>query len=119
MRTWKTLFGLAAALFTCAGCSSQPASTTSGEADATTKSAPTQAAAGAWQEVLPGGESICSDGSAYKFLTRQGDPSKLVVYLQGGGACWFRGNCDPAMKPTYNINLAQLRGYQTGIFSGQ
>ena len=42
MRTWKTLFGLAAALFTCAGCSSQPASTTSGEADATTKSAPTR-----------------------------------------------------------------------------
>ena len=117
MRTWKTLFGLAAALFTCAGCSSQPASTTSDEADATTKSATTQAAAGAWQEVLPGGESICSDGSAYKFLTRQGDPSKLVVYLQGGGACWFRGNCDPAMKPTYNINLAQLRGYQTGIFN--
>ena len=50
-----------------------------------------------WQEIYPGGAAICSDGSPYKFLTRKGSADKLLVYLQGGGACWFRQNCDPAM----------------------
>ena len=117
MRTWATLLALAAALFTYSGCSSQPTANTAEVTAASTEQTRAVDDARPWQEILPGGESICSDGSPYKFLTRQGDSKKLLVYLQGGGACWFRGNCDPAMKPTYNINLAQLRGYQTGIFN--
>ena len=70
-----------------------------------------------WQQVFPGGATTCSDGSPYNFLTRKGDPDKLLVYLQGGGACWFRGNCDPLMQPSYAINLQNQRGYQTGIFN--
>lgn len=70
-----------------------------------------------WQEIYPGGAAICSDGSPYKFLTRKGSADKLLVYLQGGGACWFRQNCDPAMQPSYNINVADFTGYQTGIFN--
>ena len=117
MRTWATLLALAAALFTYSGCSSQPTANTAEVTAASTEQTRAVDDARPWQEILPGGESICSDDSPYKFLTREGDSKKLLVYLQGGGACWFRGNCDPAMKPTYNINLAQLRGYQTGIFN--
>ncbi len=117
MRKWKTIVGFAIALLTCGGCGSLPKSSSSAGAVAMNESAPNKNISRIWQEVLPGGESLCSDGSAYKFLTREGDPKKLLVYLQGGGACWFRGNCDPAMRPTYNINLEQLRGYQTGVFN--
>ena len=97
------------------GCNTENATKISKQTHAPTTAG--EAASRPWQEVLPGKKSICSDGSAYKFLTRQGDPSKLLVYLQGGGACWFRGNCDPAMQPTYNINLDRMRGYETGIFN--
>jgi len=58
-----------------------------------------------WNEFAPGGETTCSDGSPYRFYVRPGHPEKLVVYLQGGGACWFRENCDPEMQPSYSIRL--------------
>jgi hypothetical protein len=58
-----------------------------------------------WNAISPGGETTCSDGSPFRFFVRPGDPGKLLFYLQGGGACWFRGNCDPALQPSYNINL--------------
>jgi glyoxylase-like metal-dependent hydrolase (beta-lactamase superfamily II) len=70
-----------------------------------------------WNEFRPGGETLCSDGSEYKFFVRPGDPGKLLFYLQGGGACWSRQTCDPALQPTYNINLEGFspKRYQ-GIF---
>lgn len=54
-----------------------------------------------WNEIEPGGETLCSDGSPYKLFARPGNPKKLVVYFQGGGACWNRENCDLTKSPTY------------------
>lgn len=54
-----------------------------------------------WKEILPGGETRCSDGSPYKFFARANNPKKLLVYLQGGGGCWKRQTCDLAMSPSY------------------
>ncbi|MBT8047530.1 MAG: hypothetical protein HKN57_07265 [Xanthomonadales bacterium] len=31
---------------------------------------------------------VCIAGSEYSVFTRQGDPKKLLIFLQGGGACW-------------------------------
>ena len=31
---------------------------------------------------------ICIAGTNYSVFTRQGDPKKLLIFLQGGGACW-------------------------------
>ena len=31
---------------------------------------------------------VCIAGTPYSVFTRQGDPKKLLVFLQGGGACW-------------------------------
>ncbi|MDK1025146.1 MAG: pectin acetylesterase-family hydrolase [Gammaproteobacteria bacterium] len=61
--------------------------------------------ASGWNEFRPGGETRCSDGTEYKFYVRPGDANKLLFYLQGGGACWTRQTCDPALQPSYNINL--------------
>jgi hypothetical protein len=63
-----------------------------------------------WNPIEPGGETICSDGSPYRFFTRVGDPAKLMVYFQGGGACWTGATCDPDGRPTYKrVVEAELR----------
>jgi len=39
---------------------------------------------------------VCIAGTDYSVFTREGDPKKLLIFLQGGGACW-QGfyNCNP------------------------
>lgn len=71
-----------------------------------------------WTSIEGGADTTCSDGSPYRFFVRPGDPDKLLFYMQGGGACWFRENCDPNMRPTYTINIPP--GYSPppfGIFN--
>jgi hypothetical protein len=58
-----------------------------------------------WHDIAPGGETICSDGTPYRFFVRRGDPARLLVYFQGGGACWFAGNCHPELQPSYKRNV--------------
>ena len=31
---------------------------------------------------------ICISGEPYSVFTREGDPKKVLIFLQGGGACW-------------------------------
>jgi len=63
-------------------------------------------AAGGWRRVEPGGATGCADGSPYAFFVREGDPKRLLVHLQGGGACWSARTCDPAGRPTYDFSVA-------------
>ena len=58
-----------------------------------------------WNTVPVNGEAMCSDGSPYRFFVRPADPEKLLVYLEGGGACWTGGTCDRDLQPTYVVNL--------------
>ena len=60
-----------------------------------------------WNVLEPGGDTVCSDGSAYRFFVRPGDPEKLLVYFQGGGACWFGANCDLHLDPSYKPRVAR------------
>jgi hypothetical protein len=48
-----------------------------------------------WEEVAPGGDCQCSDGSAYNLWEHQGDPQKVVLFLEDGGACFSAETCDP------------------------
>jgi len=71
-----------------------------------------------WSSFAPGGDTTCSDGSPYRFFVRPGDPSKLMVFFQGGGACWTRETCDPAGRPTYTVNIAEdYTPYPFGAFN--
>jgi len=71
-----------------------------------------------WNAIEPGGDTVCSDGSVYKFFVKQGDPEKLMFYLEGGGACWEAGNCDPDIQPSYQVNLASTDPSRAhGIFA--
>jgi hypothetical protein len=56
-----------------------------------------------WTLHETGADCMCADGSPYTFSTRSGDPSKVVVYFQGGGACYNEAACDfetGSYKPT-------------------
>ena len=52
------------------------------------------ATAGEWLAFNGGEECTCADGSDYHYWVRPGDPDKVVFYLQGGGACFSRANCE-------------------------
>lgn len=45
-----------------------------------------------WNRLEPDG-AVCANGEPYAFFVRPGDPDKLMIYFQGGGACWSRATC--------------------------
>ena len=61
-----------------------------------------------WEKIVPGGDCECADGSEFAFWERRADPTKVVLYLEGGGACWtaemcaFTGNGESTF---YNWNI--------------
>ena len=69
-----------------------------------------------WQKV-PGGEGAsCSDGSAYSFYVHPGDRQHLLIYLQGGGACWSGPTCNPKLN-LYRPSLKEFDPVtEQGIF---
>ena len=61
---------------------------------ATTASANTTAASDTkWKKVVPGGDCECADGSEFAFWERRADPTKVVFFLDGGGACFDAKTC--------------------------
>ena len=46
-----------------------------------------------WEKVVPGGDCDCADGSEFAFWERRADPTKVVFYLDGGGACCDATTC--------------------------
>jgi hypothetical protein len=46
-----------------------------------------------WTKIEPGGETICSQGTPYAFYAHPGTVNRLVVYFEGGGACWDANTC--------------------------
>ena len=74
---------------------------------------PSRPARGAWIEVEPGGDTICSRGTDYRFYVRGGDPNRVIVDFQGGGACWDASNCSAAGS-LFSDNPGTLEGF-TGL----
>lgn len=81
-----------------------PASTTS-SAPTTTEPATTTTAAPdapSWTPLSLDG-CVCSDGSEVTFFEHAGDPTRVVLYFEGGGACFSKETCDPTGDPTYTV----------------
>jgi hypothetical protein len=52
--------------------------------------------AAGWTKIEPGGDTICSLGTPYAFYVHPGTVNRLLVYFEGGGACWNDFTCsDP------------------------
>ena len=77
------------------GCGSGDQDGAAGDGSGTSTSADASVDAVGWEEVVPGGDCQCSDGSVFSFWARAADPAKVVVFLQGGGACFSAETCDP------------------------
>ncbi|HET9955981.1 MAG TPA: pectin acetylesterase-family hydrolase [Polyangiaceae bacterium] len=78
-----------------------------------------QVAANTWKQVLPGGDTACADGKDFSFWTYLGDPGKVVLYLQGGGACFDAVTCAfTATQTVYDWTISEedYPAQQKGIF---
>ena len=61
--------------------------------ETTTPAPTTEAAPAGWRQVTASAECMCSDGSPYSYWIREADPTKVVFFLQGGGACFDATTC--------------------------
>ena len=52
---------------------------------------------------------VCIAGTDYSVFTRKGDPKKLLIFLQGGGACWQGFTQDIAVVETLPAGFLQLQ----------
>lgn len=70
--------------------------------------APAAQAVPGWEEITPGPWAVCSDGSPFKFYVKSGSPKRLMIFLQGGGACWDAGTCTAGIHRP-RVDLDELR----------
>ena len=88
--------------------------------DTTPQSLPTLADLKATcNEIVPGGDTICSKCTPFSFFVRPGDPRKLLIHFQAGGACWNGETCDPLLVPTFDpvIDTTDHPSRAAGILS--
>lgn len=102
------------------GCGGGSSSDDGGEASPSSDTTATDAGSieadpADWEEVAPGGDCQCSDGSAYKLWVHEGSPDKVVLFLQDGGACFSAETCDPEAG-LYNTSLFEVPPGTAGIF---
>lgn len=102
----------AALLLTAVACgddgnAAPEATTTSGLPDTSTTSPPDvdDVDPADWEQVEAPADCACSDGSPYHYWIRPADPTRVVYFLEGGGACFSAGTCGPGSS-TYKRNLA-------------
>jgi hypothetical protein len=92
VRPVALLLLLAALAATLAGCGGN----NDDDAGAAATTAPDTTAAPAdqrWTKVVPGGDCECADGSEFAFWERPAASSKVVFFLDGGGACFDAETC--------------------------
>jgi hypothetical protein len=62
---------------------------------------------GKWHEFSGSENTVCADGSAYKYFAYKGTSNTLVIDFQGGGGCWDGLTCS---SPLSNPNPALGQG---------
>lgn len=67
-------------------------------------------------------KGVCSAGTPYKYFVRPVSASaKLLVFFNGGGACWFAQQCNPKAQPNTHLPFAHMKqndpALHQGIFS--
>ena len=60
-----------------------------------------------WNTVATDG--VCSTGTPYQFYVKPAaDNTDLLVYFNGGGACWFGEACDLSSQPNVHSPFAEM-----------
>jgi hypothetical protein len=71
-----------------------------------------------WTPVTPGGDAVCARGTPYTFFVRGGDPKKLLIFFEGGGACWNDATCAPGSGLFDEVvEGGEAGNYAQGIFA--
>lgn len=78
---------------------------------------PGPAPRGTWIAVEPGGDTVCSRGTEYRFFARGGDPSRVIIDFQGGGACWNDSTCSVA-GALFNDAVGELGDFTSLLDNG-
>jgi hypothetical protein len=97
-----------------------PSSTT--EASPASTAAPETSAPieGEWETVEAPADCMCSDGAPFEFYVREADPTKVVFFFEGGGACFSAATCAPdsnTFKRTAQLPDDLANGTGDGIWS--
>jgi hypothetical protein len=71
-----------------------------------------------WETIAPGGDTRCATGEPFRFHVRAGDPSRLLLFFNGGGACWDARGCDPEGQPTYRTHAGPGSGNDPREYGG-
>lgn len=69
-----------------------------------------------WNTIPTDGK--CSTGTPYQFFVRPGDSEKLLIFFNGGGACWFGRQCNLATQPTTHYPFAEMDENNPANFGG-
>ena len=72
-----------------------------------------------WQTIEPGGATLCSDGSPFRFFVHPGSSERLLVEFEGGGGCWSAETCALEIytrRITTDPELARRLGLLVGIY---
>ena len=73
-----------------------------------------ESSAAKWMQIPVDG-AICARGTPYSFFVHDGSPDKLIVYFQGGGACWNADTCKAGGPFDDSVEPGELDRY-AGIF---
>ena len=73
---------------------------------------------GVWNTLEPGGETTCATGTPYSFFVRPvQDSNNLLIYFQGGGACWNTFMCNVAGGTAmFDATVTDDDAYNSGLF---
>jgi ABC-type proline/glycine betaine transport system permease subunit len=47
-----------------------------------------------WTPFAEDSDAVCANGSEVNYLERRADPTRVVLYFEGGGACFSAATCD-------------------------
>jgi hypothetical protein len=68
--------------------------------------------------VIPS-DGVCSTGTPYQFYAKPaGDNTELLVFFNGGGACWFGQACDLSSHPNVHSPFAEMDQNNPGLANG-
>jgi Pectinacetylesterase len=114
-RIMALLLVLAALAATVAACGGN-------DGDAREVDTTTAAADQRWTKVVPGGDCECADGSEFGFWERRVNPTKVVFFLDGGGACFDAETCaftglGAGGEETYDWRITDDPADEDGIFN--
>ncbi len=67
-----------------------------------------------WETIVAPADCMCGDGSEFSYFVHTASPTKVMFFLEGGGACFSAETCSPA-SPAYKTAVGGGAG-SDGIF---